>query len=246
MVYLTTDFEWFIFQPLTLKNFSSHLKVSNEQAKIWYKHWCKLYNKLASLFYASQYERHQNFEFKKFVYANNLNIEYICDLDGYYYEDWNKWQHESENLMTHYQEQKTVVEETEKEEYEIITLAEANQLLIKQIEDGWNPTKIRQLKELWFSLNMINYEPEELKKLKNLSYSNYLKTSHWRRVRAAMLLIEKAVCSKCFGESYYGGDWEKEIHVHHLSYRNKGCEAYQDLTLLCRVHHEKEHKNHRL
>ncbi len=57
-----------------------------------------------------------------------------------------------------------------------------------------------------------------------------------------MLLIEQARCSACpTDDSFYGDDWETEIHVHHLHYRNLGCEKFEDLKLLCRKHHEEEH-----
>ncbi len=58
-----------------------------------------------------------------------------------------------------------------------------------------------------------------------------------------MLLIEQARCSACgiWADSYYGGDWETDIHVHHLHYRNKGFERYEDLQLLCKEHHHEAH-----
>lgn len=60
------------------------------------------------------------------------------------------------------------------------------------------------------------------------------------------MLVSKATCRaeacNIIGESWYGGA-ESELDVHHLTYKNKGTERFDDLALLCRYHHEVVHKN---
>ena len=98
--------------------------------------------------------------------------------------------------------------------------------------------------ELWFNTT-IDTTSDEQSKLQELSYPIYLKSDYWKRVRMAMLLIHRAVCQAkpCWSmnESWYFGDWETDIHVHHLSYANVGRERYRDLALLCSKHHDLWH-----
>jgi len=86
-----------------------------------------------------------------------------------------------------------------------------------------------------------------INELRRLEYRMYLQSYHWARVRAATLLIHDAICQsdECYsiGESWYYGDWESDIHVHHLNYENIGNERYQDLVLLCSRHHARWHEN---
>jgi hypothetical protein len=105
------------------------------------------------------------------------------------------------------------------------------------------PAKI--INELWFNAT-INNSDDVASLLRHTLYPDYLKTSHWQRVRAAMMIIHKACCQAegCHElfESWYFG-WESDIDVHHLHYQNKGNERYADLALLCKDHHKQWHYN---
>lgn len=108
-----------------------------------------------------------------------------------------------------------------------------------------NGPRGRAVNELWFD-TIIRNPPEVAAELRRLPYDEYRKTEHWQRVRAAMLLIYMATCQEegCSGsgDRWYGGD-EGYLHVHHLSYKNRGNERFADLTLLCNYHHEQWHKH---
>lgn len=101
---------------------------------------------------------------------------------------------------------------------------------------------IRHVMEVWF--NSVTYNaPDEIKRLRKLAYPEYLKTLHWTRVKTAMRIAHGA---KCQGDQCQGGDsyWrdESRIHVHHMTYANKGNERYNDLRLLCENCHALVHK----
>lgn len=96
---------------------------------------------------------------------------------------------------------------------------------------------------IWFNWE-INNTPDEIKRLRSLPYPEYLTTAHWKHVRGAMLMLYGAHCQ---GKGCFEGDldsfWfdEKWLHVHHISYKNKGNERYTDLTLLCNDCHKRLH-----
>lgn len=79
------------------------------------------------------------------------------------------------------------------------------------------------------------YPPEYIQKLKNMPYKSYLQTPHWKRVRRAAYGKFGRVCFAC-------GTEEKTIHVHHLSYKNRGQENMDDLMLLCKDCHKMVHE----
>jgi hypothetical protein len=104
---------------------------------------------------------------------------------------------------------------------------------------------MKDIDKIWFN-GLINNPTQVIAELKSLSYERYLQTPHWRKIRAAIFLINKAICqaNSCnvVGESWYGGS-ESGLDVHHLSYENRGNERFDDLALLCRYHHELVHSS---
>jgi hypothetical protein len=66
------------------------------------------------------------------------------------------------------------------------------------------------------------------------TYTDYLNSDHWRRVKAAYKRAGKSmVCAVCR---------QKHIQLHHRSYLRLGNENLDDLTPLCRPHHEAVHQ----
>ena len=67
----------------------------------------------------------------------------------------------------------------------------------------------KEIDEVWFN-GLISNPLEITAKLRSLPYEKYLETSHWKRIRAAMILINTAICQveECsmVGESWYGGN----------------------------------------
>lgn len=72
--------------------------------------------------------------------------------------------------------------------------------------------------------------------LRNMPYSEYLLTAHWRHMRTVALEYYGGSCAFCGGDSH--------LHVHHRNeeaYDRRGCERLADLTLLCSDCHGKGH-----
>ena len=66
------------------------------------------------------------------------------------------------------------------------------------------------------------------------SYSDYLKSAHWHKVKTKFLSSQIKQCAICKEKS--------RLVVHHKSYETLGCEREEDLVILCRNHHEELHK----
>jgi 5-methylcytosine-specific restriction endonuclease McrA len=92
----------------------------------------------------------------------------------------------------------------------------------------------------WF-LDYVRYEIEKKKytkdfieRLRNMPYKRYLLTPHWERVKKSAYGRFGKVCFSC--------SKTRKIEVHHLSYKNRGCENMEDLMLLCEDCHEMVHE----
>lgn len=97
---------------------------------------------------------------------------------------------------------------------------------------------------IWFNQTMTPGLFESVSELRSLPYPEYLKSMHWKATRAAMMLLHNARCQsqKCgWGDGWWMGG-EYDLNVHHLTYKNRGNERYEDLLLLCRDCHTKVHK----
>lgn len=231
--------DWFIFNPLTVDDFINHFQIKTEEAEYHYHSWLEEYNRIAYKFYFSQYKRHYLYEFHNFCLYKEIKFSTpdelyeSCASDNYdvqYYNQWIKWVNQSYRLQKHKQEKEEAIKQISS--------------LIWTYSSSKRPnTDIYiDVKSFWFNLNIKKPSPDELVQLKSLSYPDYLESSHWKKVRSAMLLIKEARCTLCddLSDSFYGG-WEPELDVHHLSYQNFGCERYEDLDLLCKKHHRMVH-----
>ena len=70
--------------------------------------------------------------------------------------------------------------------------------------------------------------------LQSMPYAEYLQTDHWKRVRRKALDHAEYRCARC-------GASNTVLDVHHLSYKNRGCERNEDLVVLCSPCHNKTH-----
>jgi len=66
------------------------------------------------------------------------------------------------------------------------------------------------------------------------SYSDYLESAHWCKVKTEFLSSRIKQCAVC--------KVKKRLVVHHKTYETLGCECDEDLVILCRDHHEELHK----
>lgn len=75
-----------------------------------------------------------------------------------------------------------------------------------------------------------NINTPEVQALRDLPYPEYLKTDHWKRMRAICLARFGNRCAICHALGM--------IHVHHRTYMRRGCELPEDLTALCKKCHD--------
>lgn len=73
-----------------------------------------------------------------------------------------------------------------------------------------------------------------LSSLKSMPYKSYLKTEHWQHFRKEVIEHYDGKCAVC--------NSEKDLNVHHRSYKNRGRETFNDVVLLCRDCHSKIHE----
>lgn len=74
---------------------------------------------------------------------------------------------------------------------------------------------------------------DRVKALLKLPHQKYLRTDHWKEVRASALERAGHRCELCFAKN--------NLHVHHKTYIRKGMELPIDLIVLCCPCHTKFH-----
>ena len=246
------DFTPFFFEPISFSLFYEKLNpeyhfVSEAIVQETYDAWLDEFLRRSKKFYHAQYVRHENFVLRDFwreykIPEYSTPSEY--DLDREWngkYRDSGLYEHQNKYILISQQ----IIEarndlNLQSGDGNLLRVAEKFNASIRR------PLPAKAINELWFNTTINN--PTELESdLRCLDYPVYLKSSHWARLKSAMLLIHDAVCQAdfCFqeGESWYFGDWESDIHVHHLNYGNLGNERYNDLVLLCSRHHALWHEN---
>jgi hypothetical protein len=149
-------------------------------------------------------------------------------------------------LKTHEQEFRVCRMEIKRARAEIDKKRDGAHIFLDMLDnEPDNRHRASEINALWFDMAIAN-SVQTRNMLRSLPYEIYLKTKHWAKVRAAQMLIHKAVCQEHshyeIGESWYTEDWETDIHVHHLTYDNVGNERYSDLVLLCASHHSWWHQ----
>ena len=66
-----------------------------------------------------------------------------------------------------------------------------------------------------------------------MAYKNYLKSNHWKEMKATIYARGHRKCAICGRE--YG------LNVHHMTYKRLNKEKFIDLLVLCTVCHKKYH-----
>jgi 5-methylcytosine-specific restriction endonuclease McrA len=84
------------------------------------------------------------------------------------------------------------------------------------------------------SYYLRKYRRLRLNQLKSMPYKEYLKTKEWQRKRKEKLEEANYKCQRC---NIFG----VELDVHHLTYERRGEELPEDLIVLCKKCHAKEH-----
>lgn len=212
-----------------------------------YCRWFKSYRRRAGIYYRTQLQHTIQYEATVFCRSRDLNTEYeLYEYFGEYPDLQNEW--------VDYQHDKGLIALIDRVTSEMHQLEEHHQLL--GLEDGLYVSDLEAFEEyirsltdgvprpeslvdtldaLWFNWHIDN-TPETAAQLRSLPYTEYLKTDHWKQVRAAMLVAYGAHCQ---GKGCYQGGMDsywfdtKHLHVHHLNYKHKGNERFTDLMLLC-------------
>lgn len=235
------DFIFTIFKPLKPEDFVVLLPdaLPEERDKVFIEWLADFYHR-ATVFYNAA-----SISLKRWAEAQFREIYRIPEGDDFAYVQY-EWEA--------FKRKSAVYQQVIKLEDEIDTSQQARARVQSLLppKDPYagrlnpEPSLIKKSKiwQYWFN-KTINNSPEEQARLHELEYSQYLQTEHWRTVRNAMLLSYQARCQELscrnIGDSWYGV--EADIHVHHLSYANKGNERFLDLTLLCDRHHRLWHEN---
>lgn len=66
------------------------------------------------------------------------------------------------------------------------------------------------------------------------TYSDYLRSEHWRKTRRRAVQRSGGMCKRCYAE-------DCRLEIHHLTYERIGRERESDLIALCASCHAKEH-----
>lgn len=69
--------------------------------------------------------------------------------------------------------------------------------------------------------------------MNSVEYAVYLKTDHWRQLRATKIAVCGRACLRCGSL--------REIQVHHVNYRNIYDVQLEDLEVLCKRCHKLAH-----
>lgn len=234
------DFEYFFFKPLGFEELvkalnSTYNNFSHDSLKGIYAEWLIDYCRKSQYFYQYQYRKHSEVTWAAFCTSYSI-LEYDDPSNFGLDIEWRDWKEEY-SLNIHYDQYQDIRDRlTHLQETAQQNIDTKSSIYIEEM------VPYKEIDRVWFNL-IINNSPQKIDELRKISHENYEKyrqTTHWKRVRAAMLLISQAVCqdNECslIGESWYGGN-EAEVEVHHLNYSNIGNERFEELTLLCRKHH---------
>lgn len=219
-----------------------------------YHYWVDRFYSKAHMFYAVQLQNHARMLTRQFYALNGLNPDDTYDLDDDWQEQVDAY-FEREGYNVHLERYEAAIGRLERmranEHLDDGITATSTEpdvtFFIRLMESAQRGERhpyfaSRRFDELWFN-QIIDNEPVDVEHLRRMPYKEYLQTPHWKRVRAAMILIHRCRCQgkHCVGtDGYWLGD-EDLVHVHHVSYANRGRERFQDLRLLCAPCHELLH-----
>lgn len=239
---MTISFDYFRFDPVDETTFLTTLRKNHEiplEDAAWlYNNWLSRFYHNRVIFYHAQLDRYTLLLERRFEKIFN-NHEWNSDKDRK--ETWLGYISDSEldRIQTIYVNAHSALAS---HEGKIDT-----GIILKKIHVGMRyQIPRRELESIWFN-RVINNSREEIASYRKMRYSDYLKTRHWHRVKSALMLVNRGICQEvsCHGagDSWYHRDWESAIHAHHISYESKGNEQFEDVILLCDIHHERWHFN---
>lgn len=237
---MQTDFEPIFFQPLydgdVMAAFPDEKRHIMTEA---FEYWAGSFYRSITMFYRSQLWQHRQ------IVERAFNAKYPLDWDWDeaafqdFAADAGLWAH-AEQAERHIQQAAYFIRTDE------LPLADSMaeyQRMIQASFEGRSRSLLYEPKisEVWFNWQ-IDPDADEVRLLRRLPYREYLLTPHWKRVRAAMIIVNGARCQsdRCYGMDSY---WLEtgSLQVHHKTYANRGRERFADLELLCEICHKMTH-----
>lgn len=215
-----------------------------------YREWLDTFISKASVFYHVQEVNHGELVWRAFCRAHGIPTDDSASRYGLY-DEWEA-ELEYQGVNAHILDHRAAMSRLNAYRESLYgkrdlwhSSVEGIEQFLKSLHEVTPDVLRPDIDAFWFNRCVTNNDARTAVDLRDMPYSEYLKSTHWRRVRAAMLLIHRARCNnmRCIGseEGAWMGD-EKFVRVHHMNYRYRGCERLQDLRLLCDTCHEQLHK----
>lgn len=240
-------FQYFYFDLLKPHLLAEILPEANaSRLEVAYEDFLNWYIFKGRLFYHDQLGQHNELLIAKFCRENQVNQDYLFDDEDireafYEYQDaWGYNTHTEHYARWSEQHQR----KTQRGSLKVTARAlieEFERVFLKGEEMGRDLPKIIPA---WFN-TQINNTPEQQKELRAMPYPDYLKSTHWLRVRALTTLTFGATCVGKECDWNFEGMWDSwgsMKHIHHLSYKNRGNERFGDVCVLCSSCHKKHHE----
>ena len=229
------SFEWFTFQPLPLSLFTLCIPPDcRERTQSFWQEWTTEYAHSCYKFYRQQLEDHWYALARDFCRSRGLNpdcpTDYVQDYE--WVDDWRDVLDRDLAYSAHKEAFESWKARQQRPAEPLNFLWQAARTNDRALFEQWADTR-SAANEKWFSFNIPPQPSALVADLKRLSSSDYVRTSYWKRVRAALILINEGMCEQC-RESFMSD--LPDLWVRRLQY-NSGEERYSDLKLLCKVHH---------
>jgi hypothetical protein len=241
------EFQYFYFPEIDTKTVRNALPDAEaKRLQSSYEDFSNWYNYNGYLFFYDQLQNHKEWLLQRFCRERGLKSDYLYDDEDQhrdfkdYCSVWGVDTHSDrlELWRNHHERQhgKGRAKVTARELFE-----EMERIYLHGERMGQDLTV---LIPAWFNAQ-INNSAEEQKSLRAMPYAEYLKTSHWLRVRALTTFTFAATCigKDCLWNMEGMWDsWGTRRHTHHISYKNRGNERFGDVCILCNECHSSLHK----
>lgn len=211
-----------------------------------YKSWLSSFHHHLSLSYISQIQRYEDYVTRQYIYQNQLP-EPNC-MNEWQFDEYREYLASTDlaAMRDEHAEWTYYLELHNKREKVCVTDIELlDNYIAELLSDKPSPHAMNVQYALWgywFDTSISN-GPEKAKELRAMPYKDYLLTPHWRRVKEAMMIAYQARCQADMCVYADEGFWldTRILHVHHMSYKNRGNERFYDLRLLCDECHKRLH-----